>query len=176
MRLRTSAGDSWTGMPPMVASPASAELSVARIRMVVVLPAPLGPTKPKISPFGTSKETSSSATRWPYSLCSPSTAIISSLRILESRRRHLQPLQVERALHPEPDEVRSPLARREKERMGEVGRNPAPGGPVVDLDHRRRPDRRRARRDRRRGAGAQLQLGADRQPGQLVVDDRDRVA
>jgi len=31
--------------------------SVARMRMVVVLPAPLGPTNPKISPSGTSKVT-----------------------------------------------------------------------------------------------------------------------
>jgi hypothetical protein len=37
-------------MPPIVALPRSAGVSVARIRMVVVLPAPLGPTKPKISP------------------------------------------------------------------------------------------------------------------------------
>src|SRR5262252_4027492 len=43
--------------------------------MVVVLPAPLGPMSPKISPSSTWKETSSTATVGPYSLrrCSTST-------------------------------------------------------------------------------------------------------
>src|SRR2546430_16798876 len=44
-------------MPPMVAEPASAAVSVASMRIVVVLPAPFGPTKPKISPAGTLKAT-----------------------------------------------------------------------------------------------------------------------
>ena len=48
------------------------------MRNVVVFPAPFGPTKPKISPFGTSKETLSNAVRWPYTLVSPSTEIIGS--------------------------------------------------------------------------------------------------
>src|SRR5918912_562390 len=62
-------------MPPIVAEPPSAGISVARIRIVVVLPAPLGPTKPKISPAGTEKSTWSTATWPPYLLCSDSTAI-----------------------------------------------------------------------------------------------------
>ena len=36
--------------------------------MVVVLPAPLGPSKPKISPSSTENETSSTATSEPYVL------------------------------------------------------------------------------------------------------------
>src|SRR5713226_6160615 len=73
---RTAAGSSPTGMPPMVAVPESAGARVARIRMVVVLPAPLGPTKPKISPLGTAKVTPSRASWRPYRLRKPSMAII----------------------------------------------------------------------------------------------------
>ena len=43
--------------PAMVASPPSGSISVASIRSVVVLPAPLGPRKPKISPSATSRST-----------------------------------------------------------------------------------------------------------------------
>src|SRR2546428_9741530 len=62
-------------MPPMVAEPASAAVSVARMRIVVVLPAPFGPTKPKISPGGTLKSTPWSAARPAYLLCRPWTSI-----------------------------------------------------------------------------------------------------
>src|SRR3981081_2449828 len=110
-------------MPPTEASPASAELSVARIRIVVVLPAPLGPTKPKISPFGTVKVTSSSATWPPYALCRFSTAIMSCSFL--SSARDLQAWQVEAAPDAEPDQVRSPLARAEQEGTAQVGRAPA---------------------------------------------------
>src|SRR5215831_14680642 len=66
-------------MPPTVAVPASGTISVARTRIVVVLPAPFGPTKPKISPRGTRKSTSSSATWLPNRLWSPWTSIIRGL-------------------------------------------------------------------------------------------------
>ena len=45
--------------------------SVVSILMVVVLPAPLGPRKAKISPGATSKETSSTATKSPNRLFNP---------------------------------------------------------------------------------------------------------
>jgi len=39
----------------MVAEPESGRSSVARMESSVVLPAPLGPNKPKIAPLGTSR-------------------------------------------------------------------------------------------------------------------------
>ena len=52
----------------MLTSPSSGRSSVAQIRMVVVLPAPLGPMKPQISPGCTAKETSSTAVNLPKRL------------------------------------------------------------------------------------------------------------
>src|SRR5215831_2480628 len=75
MSSRTPCGSSVTGMPPTVAVPESGTARVARIRMVVVLPAPLGPTKPKISALGTMKSTDSRATWLPNRLCSAWTSI-----------------------------------------------------------------------------------------------------
>ena len=49
------------------------------IFMVVDLPAPLGPRKPKTWPFGTLKLTPSTAVRWPKVFTSPSTSIIQSM-------------------------------------------------------------------------------------------------
>src|SRR5947207_12706147 len=50
----------------------------AIILSVVVLPAPLGPRKPWISPGATSRLTPSTAVNEPYVLTSPSTAIMPS--------------------------------------------------------------------------------------------------
>src|SRR5436190_4656140 len=57
MRCRTFAGSRRRSTPAIVASPPSGLISVASIRSVVVLPAPLGPRKPKISPRCTAKST-----------------------------------------------------------------------------------------------------------------------
>src|SRR5512140_3323946 len=46
------------GCPLTVAVPREGLTNPSSILMVVVLPAPLGPRRPKISPFSTSKETS----------------------------------------------------------------------------------------------------------------------
>ena len=54
-----------SGMPATVADPLVGAMSVPSVRTVVVLPAPLGPRKPKISPRPTSNDTSSTATRSP---------------------------------------------------------------------------------------------------------------
>ena len=51
MRRRTSIGSAVTGMPVTNASPDEGARRVARIFIVVVLPAPFGPTSPKISPL-----------------------------------------------------------------------------------------------------------------------------
>ena len=50
MRWRTRLGSRRRSAPATVASPAVGVISVASIRSVVVLPAPFGPRKPKISP------------------------------------------------------------------------------------------------------------------------------
>ena len=50
---RTSSGFRVTDQPAISAVPADGRSSVASIRSVVVLPAPLGPTRPKISPSST---------------------------------------------------------------------------------------------------------------------------
>src|ERR1700686_446655 len=60
-------------MPSMLMSPALGCSTPSTILMVVVLPAPLGPSRPTISPACTPKEMPSTATVVPYSLRRPST-------------------------------------------------------------------------------------------------------
>src|ERR1019366_2380860 len=57
-----------TGMPATVAEPAVGEISVPRIRTVVVLPAPFGPRNPTTSPPATLNDTSDTAVRAPKTL------------------------------------------------------------------------------------------------------------
>src|SRR5205823_13457564 len=64
-----------TSIPPTTAWPSSALRRPSRISTVVVLPAPLGPSNPKISRSLTRKEMPSTATRLPYRFRSPSTTI-----------------------------------------------------------------------------------------------------
>jgi hypothetical protein len=45
------------------------------MRIVVVLPLPFGPRKPKISPLGTSKSTASTAVKSPKRFVSPRTSM-----------------------------------------------------------------------------------------------------
>ena len=61
-RRRTSAGRDPTSSPATVARPPVGASRVARIRIVVVLPAPLGPRNPKNSPAPTEKSMLSTAT------------------------------------------------------------------------------------------------------------------
>src|SRR5215471_9462869 len=70
-----SAARSW---PLMVMRPAVGLSSPAIMRMVVVLPAPLGPRNPWISPGATERLTPSTAVKAPYFLTSDSTAIMGS--------------------------------------------------------------------------------------------------
>src|SRR6266576_326605 len=74
MRCRTRPGWRRRSAPATVASPAVGVISVASIRSVVVLPAPLGPRKPKISPIPTRRST-------------PCTASTTPPRVLNVRRR-----------------------------------------------------------------------------------------
>ena len=62
--------------PLTVALPAVGEMSPASIRTVVVLPAPFGPSRPKISPSPTVKAMSCTAVRRRKSLRRPSTTIM----------------------------------------------------------------------------------------------------
>src|SRR3954452_20022390 len=65
--------------PATIALPAVGDRSPVRRRMVVVLPAPLGPRKPKMSPSSTTKERSSTAWRPPNSFVRPTVSIIFSI-------------------------------------------------------------------------------------------------
>src|SRR5437762_5327476 len=61
----TASGSFTTSMPATLAVPDVGWSRPQRIRIVVVLPEPLGPRMPKISPGKISKETSSTATIFP---------------------------------------------------------------------------------------------------------------
>src|SRR5580658_5445533 len=76
MRRFTSIGCSCTSKPATLAVPEVGGRKQVRMRMVVVLPAPLGPRKPTICPLSTSKEILSTATVRAYRLVRPSTLII----------------------------------------------------------------------------------------------------
>src|SRR5579871_909232 len=65
---RICSGWRTTSMPSISAMPAEGMSRVASILIVVVLPAPLGPIKPKMSPRSNSSERSLTATRSLYSL------------------------------------------------------------------------------------------------------------
>ena len=56
-----------TSIPATVAEPESGANNVARIRTVVVLPAPFGPSTPSTVPSSTSSESPSSARTEPLS-------------------------------------------------------------------------------------------------------------
>src|SRR5271170_1345806 len=61
MRFLTSIGSSRTSKPATVATPSVGGRKHVSMRIVVVLPAPLGPRKPTIWPFWMSKEMWSTA-------------------------------------------------------------------------------------------------------------------
>src|SRR5687767_10263384 len=61
--------------PRTRAEPASGRSSVASIRIVVVLPAPLGPSTPYTVPLGTARSTPSTARTSPKALTRPSASI-----------------------------------------------------------------------------------------------------
>ena len=79
IRRRTACASRATSSPATVARPASARSSVARMRTVVVLPAPFGPSSPSTVPSRTSRSTPSSARTSPprvrNTLTSPSASI-----------------------------------------------------------------------------------------------------
>src|SRR2546425_732324 len=64
-------------MPATRAVPASGGSSVVRMRTAVVLPAPLGPSRPRMLPWGTARSSPSSAVTSPNRLTSPDVEIMS---------------------------------------------------------------------------------------------------
>ena len=76
MARRTSRRSLSTEWPATHASPAVGRKSVARMRIVVVFPAPFGPTKPKTAPSSTVRASSSTAVNLPYCLVSPRVSMI----------------------------------------------------------------------------------------------------
>src|SRR6516162_2728936 len=72
---RTAAGFLATSNPATHARPRSGLSNVARIRTIVVFPAPLGPSTPSTPPAGNSRSTPSSAATGPKRLPSPSATI-----------------------------------------------------------------------------------------------------
>src|SRR5690349_18671990 len=88
--LRTDMGSMRMSVPLRTAVPASGSRSVASIRMVVVLPAPLEPMNPKMSPGWRSNETPSTATNGPKAFLRPLTSSTddASLRTAAFERVH----------------------------------------------------------------------------------------
>src|SRR5271157_2190425 len=78
----------------MRARPPSGFESVVSTFMVVVLPAPLGPKRPKTLPRSTLKETLSSAAMLPYCLVNP----VTSIMIRRALARRLSRIARQRAL------------------------------------------------------------------------------
>src|SRR5262249_5179806 len=68
---RRTSGRVGSAAPLTDTAPASGRRAPAIMWMVVVLPAPLGPSSPKVSPRASSRLTPSTATTRPYALRSP---------------------------------------------------------------------------------------------------------
>ena len=77
MQLRASSGSFATSKPLMSARPLVMGSSVVIMRISVDLPAPFGPSRPKISPCCTLNEMSSTAVKSPYFLVMWSTTMAS---------------------------------------------------------------------------------------------------
>src|SRR5258708_10598958 len=80
MRRFTSIGFSCTSRPHTETLPALGGMKPVIMRIVVDLPAPLGPRNPSTSPFPTSKETPSTARFGPKDLLRFSTLLIAPLQ------------------------------------------------------------------------------------------------
>src|SRR5438093_13694349 len=100
--------------PHTVASPQVGFNSVARMRMVVVLPAPLGPMNPYTSPRSSLSVSRSRAYRSPYILVRSRVSIIGTdplaacdLALLLFRGRHRQQHADIRVLHQVPLHLRA---------------------------------------------------------------------
>jgi len=84
MARRTIPGWLATSKPATVADPPSMGRSVVNSLMVVVLPAPLGPSTLRMEPAGTEKLRSLTATFWPKDLHSPWATMTDPLVVIVS--------------------------------------------------------------------------------------------
>ncbi|SRR5690606_33128201 len=78
MDARTRSGSLRTSIPATSAYPASGLSNVVRMRTVVVLPAPFGPSNPSTDPVGTSRSTPARASVSPNRFFKPSARTASS--------------------------------------------------------------------------------------------------
>src|SRR5579859_942379 len=99
--MRRRASDSPAGRPNSRASPLVGRTRPRRILIVVVLPAPFGPRKPKTSPGWTVRSSPCKAILRPYSLRRPtvSTAAVSSVGPRQAVRDLLEVARFQRARH-----------------------------------------------------------------------------
>src|SRR3989442_2337742 len=129
IRDRTAAGSCETSMPATCASPEVGRSSVQRMLIVVVLPAPLGPRKPKTSPCSTARSIPRTASMSPYVFTRPLTSITAATALFPERGRGLALADRIRAasdwhLFPEePEDERDPCD--DVHRKGQVLRLPS---------------------------------------------------
>src|SRR5438874_10741787 len=103
MRRRTDMACFVTSKPTTDARPLVSGKSVVKILMIVLLPAPLGPSKPKTSPWFTEKLTMSTAVWSPKLLTRSATSIIGedcviALLLLSSNSCHYGGKRLTRSL------------------------------------------------------------------------------
>ena len=77
---RTASGSASASMPSTWMLPASGRMSVYSMRSVVVLPAPLGPSRPVISPSRALNDTPCTARTAPKDFTRPCTSIMARPR------------------------------------------------------------------------------------------------
>src|ERR687883_1675676 len=78
---RSFAASRTTSKPATRAEPPSGRSSVVRMRTAVVLPAPLGPSRPSTVPFSAQRSTPSRARTSPYRLQSPEVSIAGAMSL-----------------------------------------------------------------------------------------------
>src|SRR3990170_315792 len=176
----------WTGFPNSRLRPRSGRTNPSRQRIVVVLPAPLGPRNPKISPAGTASVTSSIPRRRPYhfvrwdvSMTASGFAIDSpSIEAIHGRRQPLRHRQFHRLGRALEALVHHPLLLGGEPREDEVGRVDAERR-AADADAQPRELRRAQRFDDRLQpivpTGAACRTEPEPAQGQVDVvhDDED---
>src|SRR5882757_3018135 len=95
IEFRTASGSAITSWPKTRASPASGRRIVVRIRTAVVLPAPLGPSRPNTVPGGTAKSIPSRARTFPNRLTSPEATIAADPALgVSPEERAMRPVSV----------------------------------------------------------------------------------
>ena len=156
---RTSSGFRVTDQPSISACPADGRSRVASIRSVVVLPAPFGPTRPKISPGSTARSRPATASVRSYRLTRP---WVSTMALISTDPRDRDVDAEADAVHPVVDVADQHGPRGRIDVVGGIGDGvpdagrevrqplPLPVDDVVDLHLRQAVERRRATFGRRR--------------------------